>query len=841
MMNLAASHGIVTHQIAARAPWQQGKTERHGAHYKDLLEKARAEAVASSEDELRRLMQEVEMVKNRLQLVTDDMERQLERRRVAQKAFVEHNETVKKAFRARSRPPQEFSAGDYVYVYRVPHQRKRRVGGPDFVDRATAKPYWVGPGTVISIEGASLWISMFGELWKTAREQCIEVIMQDCKELLEEYRKRSNRAGFKDLTQEPWPEEEEQDGERHGVKRSREAEVDEQGGNPASEGGEEAHIGGGLENEGQLMSQKKSALKKKELIGGNLWKKGPGKNQDYWQFVNEGKTLRRYHVRKRKTKFDPSKAKDLPRSLKDLGPEEVNLKLESESSKKLWREADSAEWNKIAQSGAVKVFDLVESLRLREELKRQGRLDRILPSRMLRKHKHAEQPGEAPTRKSRLCIRGDKDPDLLLLDRYSPTVTTLNVSVLLQIAANKRYPIALGDLKNAFCQSAPLNRETGEIYFEIPADGLEGVDKRQLILIVNGCYGLVDAPLHWRRSLVSTLQEFGYVQSRMDPCLFKLHQNGQLAGMVAIEVDDLLTAGNHFHEEKMMKLREIYQFGKWVELQKADNGASFNGRRLQQLPDYTIKIDMKKFVEERLNQIVLPTARKKMKESEVTEEERKQARMVCGALNWLSKEGRPDASAAASLCSSKINKMKADDILMMNEAVKEIKENSGLEIRIQPLSRMRFAVVTDASFGNSDFHSQAGQMIISHEVGLREGKKVPANLLWWRSGKLQRVVNLTLAAEAQSLSKGLGDLTWALVLFRELQEEKMSLRDWASNLRHDEILALASAQSDEQLRGCLAIVGAESLFDYLSRETIGGQDRRTAIEVQIPDHKGRLI
>lgn len=633
----------------------------------------------------------------------------------------------------------------------------------------------------------------------------------------------------------------------------------------------------------------------------------PGKNQDYWQFVNEGKTLRRYHVRKRKTKFDPSKAKDLPRSLKDLGclrrtvkqkegkneeeeeepwtsppegsstwwwkgytdfdvkerpgpkeenqtakvmqcwmtekrrPEEVNLKLESESSKKLWREADSAEWNKIAQSGAVKVFDLVESLRLREELKRQGRLDRILPSRMLRKHKHAEQPGEAPTRKSRLCIRGDKDPDLLLLDRYSPTVTTLNVSVLLQIAANKRYPIALGDLKNAFCQSAPLNRETGEIYFEIPADGLEGVDKRQLILIVNGCYGLVDAPLHWRRSLVSTLQEFGYVQSRMDPCLFKLHQNGQLAGMVAIEVDDLLTAGNHFHEEKMMKLREIYQFGKWVELQKADNGASFNGRRLQQLPDYTIKIDMKKFVEERLNQIVLPTARKKMKESEVTEEERKQARMVCGALNWLSKEGRPDASAAASLCSSKINKMKADDILMMNEAVKEIKENSGLEIRIQPLSRMRFAVVTDASFGNSDFHSQAGQMIISHEVGLREGKKVPANLLWWRSGKLQRVVNLTLAAEAQSLSKGLGDLTWALVLFRELQEEKMSLRDWASNLRHDEILALASAQSDEQLRGCLAIVGAESLFDYLSRETIGGQDRRTAIEVQIPDHKGRLI
>ena len=412
-------------------------------------------------------------------------------------------------------------------------------------------------------------------------------------------------------------------------------------------------------------------------------------------------------------------------------------------------------------------------------------------------------------------------------------MTTLNVNVLLQIAANKRYPIALGDLKNAFCQSAPLNRETGEIYFEIPSDGLDGMDHRQLILIVDGCYGLVDAPLHWRKSLVSKLEQLGYVQSRMDPCLFKLHHQKQLSGMVAIEVDDLLTAGDHIHEEKMKKLRSIYQFGKWVELQKTENGASFNGRRLQQEKDFTVKIDMKKFVEERLKMMILPPDRKKAKDSEITEEERKEVRMICGALNWLSKEGRPDASAAASLCSSKINRMKIEDVLMMNEAVKEIKENSGLEIRIQPLKKMRLAVVTDASFGNHDFHSQAGQMILSHEDGLREGRKVTTNLLWWRSGKLQRVVNSTLAAETQSLSKGLGDLMWALVLFRELQEEKMVLRDWARNLRHEEILALASSQSDGQLKSCMAIVDAKSLFDYLAKETIGGQDRRTAIEVQI--------
>ena len=48
----ATKHGVVTYKTGTKAPWQNGKTERHGAHYrterhgahyKTLLEKARAE------------------------------------------------------------------------------------------------------------------------------------------------------------------------------------------------------------------------------------------------------------------------------------------------------------------------------------------------------------------------------------------------------------------------------------------------------------------------------------------------------------------------------------------------------------------------------------------------------------------------------------------------------------------------------------------------------------------------------------------------------------------------------------------------------------------------------
>eukprot|EP00435_Cladocopium_sp_Y103_P020104 s1338_g4.t2 len=197
----ATGHGIVMFQAGARAPWQNGKTERHGAHYKELLEKARNETVLANEAELKLLMQEVESCKNRFAnrsgfspvqrqigqwprspsellsdeaidpllvsgALVDDVERLHEMRRIAQKAFVEHNarRTISQIGRARSKVPVEYKAGDYVYVYRVHKLRKRRDGGVQETDNPRNKPTWVGPGTVITVDGANLWVTVWGEL-----------------------------------------------------------------------------------------------------------------------------------------------------------------------------------------------------------------------------------------------------------------------------------------------------------------------------------------------------------------------------------------------------------------------------------------------------------------------------------------------------------------------------------------------------------------------------------------------------------------------------------------------------------------------------------------------------
>ena len=98
----------------------------------------------------------------------------------------------------------------------------------------------------------------------------------------------------------------------------------------------------------------------------------------------------------------------------------------------------------------------------------------------------------------------------------------------------------------------------------------------------------------------------------------------------------------------MKELQERFTFGKLEELN--EKGISFNARYLKQIGK-EIKIDMKAFIEERLQLVKLDPARAKLKQKEINEEERTMVRSTCGALNWAGREGRPDASSAASMFS----------------------------------------------------------------------------------------------------------------------------------------------------------------------------------------------
>ena len=254
---MAAQAGALIRHTAARSPWQAGKTERAGAHYKHVYEKARETTQISTWEELKTLLYEVENAKNRygnrsgfsptqrqighnlrlpgsllsddptdprlvVQSAGDEMRRVLELRQAAQEAYIKSQTqlALTRARNARSRIPPTFVVGETVYVYRQPKERKRRHMMTE-ESHEGRKPSWVGPGVVLAIEQPSLWVSMKGELWKVSCEHCRHATSEEqlTKELLagelevlrEELGRSSQKRTYKDMTEEPGPPDEEEE------------------------------------------------------------------------------------------------------------------------------------------------------------------------------------------------------------------------------------------------------------------------------------------------------------------------------------------------------------------------------------------------------------------------------------------------------------------------------------------------------------------------------------------------------------------------------------------------------------------------------------------------------
>lgn len=210
-------------------------------------------------------------------------------------------------------------------------------------------------------------------------------------------------------------------------------------------------------------------------------------------------------------------------------------------------------------------------------------------------------------------------------------------------------------------------------------------------------------------------------------------------------------------------------------------------------------------------------------------------RKACGSLNWAGREGRPDVAAAASMFSSMIADMKVSDVADLNKVIKMLKKDADLSLRIQALdeARMKWGVISDASWANArGGRTQGGHLLVTSDQDLLQDKAAVCNLLHWKSGKLARVVNSTLAAETQSLARGIGDLLWMMVMYTEVTDPSFQLRNWRRHVQRQGYAAF-SKQNAEDLAETIAVVDAKSLFDILSNETNGGSDKRTALDVQV--------
>ena len=183
--------------------------------------------------------------------------------------------------------------------------------------------------------------------------------------------------------------------------------------------------------------------------------------------------------------------------------------------------------------------------------------------------------GTISSYKARFCVRGDQQVEGVdYFDTYAPVVSWSTVRLLLTLAILKGWKTRQVDYTNAFVQ-ANL-KENENVYVALPKCFILSGRTEVVLKLIKSLYGLKQAPLRWFERLRDGLLKRGFVQSRLDPCLF--YKRGLI---LLIYVDDCLFFGS----EGDLIDKEIQDLEKEFNLRDEGDVGAFLGINISRLKD----------------------------------------------------------------------------------------------------------------------------------------------------------------------------------------------------------------------------------------------------------------
>eukprot|EP00439_Symbiodinium_sp_Y106_P025508 s4411_g3.t1 len=164
--------------------------------------------------------------------------------------------------------------------------------------------------------------------------------------------------------------------------------------------------------------------------------------------------------------------------------------------------------------------------------------------------------------KARAVLLGYQDPGYEHRATTAPVMTRQSRQLLLQAAANRQWKVHKGDVSGAFLQG----REYPSDLYCIPCDEIcraMQLPTGTITKLKRACYGLVDAPLEWYKTVHHFLLELGFQRIWSDACVWTWRKEGVLRGVISGHVDDFLFAGGAEDSEWQEILKQIQQRFKW--------------------------------------------------------------------------------------------------------------------------------------------------------------------------------------------------------------------------------------------------------------------------------------
>ena len=419
--------------------------------------------------------------------------------------------------------------------------------------------------------------------------------------------------------------------------------------------------------------------------------------------------------------------------------------------------------------------------------------------------------------KARAVLLGYQDPAYEHRSTTSPVMTRQTRQMFLQYAAWKRWTMKKGDVSGAFLQG----REYPDLLHCIPCPEIlaeMGLPPGSVTQLKRACYGLVDAPLEWYRSVDSFLQGLGFVRSWADPCAWLWRINGILRGAISGHVDDFLFMGADEDKEWqgiLGKIQETFRWGDWESGSFVQCGVKVTqtgrGFELSQ-PDYTRDI----------KEIPLSASRRKEDSSPISERERTQLRSLLGALSWHAQQVAPHFSAEVSLLLSETSEGTVSTVKKANALLRHAhlrQDHKMLTHGFQPSTSLGIYAWVDAANQNRvRGGSTQGIFIGFAPLALAEGEITEVSPISWHSSHLDRACRSPGAAEGQAAVNGEDSLYFARY-------------QWAEML-HGEVDVRQPNATVARVNGYL-ITDSRNVYDKLVTEVlvIKGVEKKTNIEL----------
>ena len=419
--------------------------------------------------------------------------------------------------------------------------------------------------------------------------------------------------------------------------------------------------------------------------------------------------------------------------------------------------------------------------------------------------------------KARAVLLGYQDPGYEHRSTTAPVMTRQTRQLMLQIAANRHWSVYKGDVSGAFLQG----RDYPDRLLCAPCDEIctaMNLPPGSIVRLRKACYGLVDAPLEWYRTVSSFLAELGFERLWSDACAWVLRDGPRLLGVISGHVDDFLFSGDEASaswKEVIQSIQARFKWGDWDKdvfvqcgVQVTRDGSDF-------------KLSQKRYLEA-IHEISVSATRKKDVKEETTEREKTQLRALLGALSWNCQQVSPHTSAEVSLLLSEIPKSTVATILQANNLLFRTKARSNHELIIHSFPDEKdlgmYAWVDAASQNRSDGGSTQGIVVGLGSLEMLRGEVSKVSLVSWHSNKIDRVCRSPGAGETQAAVNGEDILYFARFQWAEFLYGAVDTRDPDATVRR----VMGAVVSDSR-----------NVFDKLQTEvlSIKGAEKKSNIEL----------